>query len=307
MAVTYGFFNSVNGDRKYDADQMSNYFEGLVGDGVLKNVDNELQVVAGSGLTIAVKSGRAIVKNKWLKNNSLHFIEITPDSSYPYIELIVVDYDYSERKVSINTVKGTPASSPTAPSISRTDDRYMLVLASILVPANATSISQSNITDKRATSDCGWVTGLITQLSTDTLNAQWESIYSEYFEAMQENFDDWMQLLVGDLNVSTFIQKYEKVYTQLADGRADVLLDMTGYTFNTSDIVNVYFNGLKAKQSEYFIGINGSNYYVVTTESHIKGTEILIEVLKSKVGFNAIVGSDEYNLAGSDNNLLSGT
>lgn len=307
MAVTYGFFNSVNGDRKYDADQMSNYFEGLVGDGVLKNVDNELQVVASSGLTIAVKSGRAIVKNKWLKNNSLHFIEITPDSSYPYIELIVVDYDYSERKVSINTVKGTPASSPTAPSISRTDDRYMLVLASILVPANASTISQSNITDKRASSDCGWVTGLITQLSTDTLNAQWESIYSEYFEAMQENFDDWMQLLVGDLNVSTFIQKYEKVYTQLADGRADVLLDMTGYTFNSSDIVNVYFNGLKAKQSEYFIGINGSNYYVVTTESHIKGTEILIEVLKSKVGFNAIVGSDQYNLAGSDNNLLSGT
>ena len=307
MAVTYGFFNSVDGDRKYDADQMSNYFEGLVGDGVLKNVDNELQVVASSGLTIAVKSGRAIIKNKWLKNNSLHFIEITPDSSYPYIELIVIDYDYSERKVSINTVKGTPASSPVAPSITRTDDRYMLVLASILVPANASAISQSNITDKRATSDCGWVTGLITQLSTDTLNAQWESIYSEYFEAMQENFDDWMQLLVGDLNVSTFIQKYEKVYTQPADGRADVLLDMTGYTFNTSDIVNVYFNGLKAKQSEYFIGINGSSYYVVTTESHIKGTEILIEVLKSKVGFNAIVGSDEINLAGSDNNLLSGT
>ena len=307
MAVTYGFFNSVNGDRKYDADQMSNYFEGLVGDGVLKNVDNELQVVANSGLNIAVKSGRAIVKNKWLKNNSLYFIEITPDSSYPYIELIVVDYDYSERKVSINTVKGTPASSPVAPSITRTDDRYMLVLASILVPANATSISQSNITDKRATSDCGWVTGLITQLSTDTLNAQWESIYSEYFEVMQENFDDWMQLLVGDLNVSTFIQKYEKVYTQPADGRADVLLDMTGYTFNTSDIVNVYFNGLKAKQSEYFIGINGSSYYVVTTESHFIGTEILIEVLKSKVGFNAIVGSDQYNLAGSDNNLLSGT
>lgn len=32
MAVTYGFFNSVNGDRKYNADQMSSYFEGLVTD-----------------------------------------------------------------------------------------------------------------------------------------------------------------------------------------------------------------------------------------------------------------------------------
>lgn len=307
MAVTYGFFNSVDGDRKYDADQMSNYFEGLVGDGVLKNVDNELQVVASSGLTIAVKSGRAIIKNKWIKNNSLHFIEITPDSSYPYIELIVIDYDYSERKVSINTVKGTPASSPVAPSITRTDDRYMLVLASILVPANASAISQSNITDKRATSDCGWVTGLIDQLSTDTLNAQWNSIYEEYFAAMQQNFDDWMQLLVGDLNVSTFVQKYEKTYTLLSDGTAEIILDMTGYSPNSSDIVNVYINGLKAKQSEFIVGIHNNNYYVLTTESHIKGTEIIIEVLKSKVGFNLIVGSDEYNLAGSDNNLLSGT
>ena len=39
MAVTYGFFNAIQQndgsyDRTYNADQMSTYFEGLVGDGV---------------------------------------------------------------------------------------------------------------------------------------------------------------------------------------------------------------------------------------------------------------------------------
>ena len=29
MAITYGFFNSVDGDRKYNAEQMSTYFDGL--------------------------------------------------------------------------------------------------------------------------------------------------------------------------------------------------------------------------------------------------------------------------------------
>ena len=34
MAVSYGFFNSISGDRSYNADQMSAYFEGLVLDGL---------------------------------------------------------------------------------------------------------------------------------------------------------------------------------------------------------------------------------------------------------------------------------
>ena len=51
MAVTYGFFNSVlvNGmqDRRYNADQMSTYFKGLISDGVYQNVGGGLQVRAG--------------------------------------------------------------------------------------------------------------------------------------------------------------------------------------------------------------------------------------------------------------------
>lgn len=34
MAVKYGFFDSVNGDRKYSADDISNYFLKLISNGV---------------------------------------------------------------------------------------------------------------------------------------------------------------------------------------------------------------------------------------------------------------------------------
>ena len=35
--IKTGFFNSINGDRGYNADDMSDYFKGLLTDGVFKN------------------------------------------------------------------------------------------------------------------------------------------------------------------------------------------------------------------------------------------------------------------------------
>ena len=37
MAVTYGFYNSSNGDRKYNALQFSRLFEGIIRDGGFLN------------------------------------------------------------------------------------------------------------------------------------------------------------------------------------------------------------------------------------------------------------------------------
>lgn len=34
MAFTFGFYNSLNGDRKYNAEQVSSIFDGLISDGV---------------------------------------------------------------------------------------------------------------------------------------------------------------------------------------------------------------------------------------------------------------------------------
>ena len=38
MSVSSGFFNSLNGDRKYNAAQMSAIFDGLIIDGVFASI-----------------------------------------------------------------------------------------------------------------------------------------------------------------------------------------------------------------------------------------------------------------------------
>ena len=74
MAITYGFFNSMGGDRTYNADQMSEYFSGLISDGVFENVGDALQVIPGDGMTAKVKTGRAIIKCKWLENDAKNLV-----------------------------------------------------------------------------------------------------------------------------------------------------------------------------------------------------------------------------------------
>lgn len=275
MAITYGFFNSVNGDRKYNADQMSNYFEGLVSDGVYNGVGNSMVVQASSGMNITVGSGRAIIGSKWIKNDSAYTLTVT--GSHPTLNrytAVVIKLDKVNRNISITTIDGTPASAPTKPTISDSQTVMYLVLAYVYVGAAVTSISQSNITDTRTDSTvCGWVTGLIEQVDTSTLYLQW-----------QEAFDTWFDDLTQELNVDTYIQEYYKRVV-LSSGQSTVIpLDMSGYTYSSSDIFFVYINGLAgAPDVDYYLDTSGS-----TPELHPSvyktGTEIEIKVLKSKIG-----------------------
>ena len=48
MALTYGFYSSTNGDRKYSADQFGSLFEGIITNGVFMGIGKALEVTAGN-------------------------------------------------------------------------------------------------------------------------------------------------------------------------------------------------------------------------------------------------------------------
>ena len=105
MALNYGYFNSVGGDRKYDAETMSSYFSGIISKGVLQNYANKFQVLAGSGMTVRVSTGKAYFTNgQWVENDAI--INLTLDISSSLlsrIDRIVLRRDNSDsaRNVSI--------------------------------------------------------------------------------------------------------------------------------------------------------------------------------------------------------------
>lgn len=158
--VTYGFFNSVNGDRKYDADQMTDFYNGIVTEGVFQHIDNGLEVTGGvasdNTLIVNIDSGRAIIQNRWLKNTTSYVLNLSaPDQVYSRIDAIVARLNMDNRLITFEVKTGTPSSSPAAPSLTRTSSVYEICLAYATIPANTTTAPI--ITDKRSDSSvCGW-------------------------------------------------------------------------------------------------------------------------------------------------------
>lgn len=281
MAVTYGFFNSINGDRTYDADQMSEYFDGLVSNGVYESVGGALQVLAGSGMTVEVQSGRGLINCKWLNNNSVLTLNLTPANAIlNRYTAIVLRLDIVNRLMTITTKDGENASSPVKPAMQNDASMVELCLAYVYVGAGVSSISQSNIEDMRGSNLCSWVTGLIQQVDTSQLFLQWQTAYAEQYEA----FEEWFATLTEELKINTYIERYNKRVI-LESGVSNVIpLDMTGYTYDSDDVINVYINGLFAAATHDYTIDTTATPVEIQPNATAADTEIYIEIFKSVIG-----------------------
>ena len=60
MALSCGFYNSLDHDRKYNAEQFGSIFDGVIHDGVYMNIGGTMMVKAtGADMTVNIQTGRA--------------------------------------------------------------------------------------------------------------------------------------------------------------------------------------------------------------------------------------------------------
>ena len=185
MAITSGFFNSVDGDRKYTPEDFGHFLHGLISSGVYAESSSSLQVLATDGMTVEVQPGRAMLDFHWLNNDGPLLLPLAKGGSQDRIDAIVAYVDMGARVCDIKVKQGTPAAAPKAPTMERSDVLKEYMLAKVYVTKLSTSITQTAITDTRAdTTVCGWVTGLIKQVDTSTLFKQWQTAYEEAYEEL---------------------------------------------------------------------------------------------------------------------------
>ena len=172
MAVSSGFFNSQNGDRKYNAEQMSSIFDGILIDGVYSTIGTCFKVTASTGNTVNVGIGRAWFNHAWIYNDAA--LPITLEDSDILLnryDAIVIEINHSlnVRAGSIKVVKGTPSSSPQKPALTKNDQVNQYPLCYILRTAESTSISSGNIENTVGTDECPYastdVAGLTEQIN----------------------------------------------------------------------------------------------------------------------------------------------
>lgn len=140
------------------------------------SAEEDYTVTPGGGYTVKVSGGRAWVHPAKYVGYSI--IKQEPDTltlpladaQRPRIDRVVLRYDAAARKSYLLVLEGTPASTPTAPAISRTNLLYDLCLAQITRPAGSTAITAGNITDTRLDESlCGVMSDSVTRIPTDQL------------------------------------------------------------------------------------------------------------------------------------------
>ena len=302
-----GFFNSVNGDRKYDADDISNYFLKLISNGVFATPANSLQVQAVSGMKIKVTPGWAFVNCKWLRLDTDYYITLDKsDTQYNRLDRIVVRLDPSDsvRSVTIAVKKGT-ASSPTkiVPLTRVTNGIWELSLAQVWVFANSTEIKQSAIVDERANTDvCGWVTGLINQIDTTNLFAQYDATFKEFMEDLKSKsptgggtttvttqLESSDEQLIGNVVKTTLAKFIPMLFGYTCETMYDwdyfpgylngYGISREVYDINNGDVVMIWHNGkLLMNKEDYFLTGGDPKFWRVVDEQKRYGGQLTIQV-----------------------------
>lgn len=186
MSLSCGFYNSVNHDRKYDAIQISHIFDGIIEDGVYMSIGDQLNVKAGSGMTITVGTGRAWFNHTWTLNDSLLPVEIPlSEVILNRIDAVVLEVNAEEtvRGNTIKVVKGEPATNPSIPTMVNTSTVHQYPLAYISVKAGTTEIRQADITSMIGKETTPYVTGILDTINIENMVAQWKDQWQAFFEA----------------------------------------------------------------------------------------------------------------------------
>lgn len=192
MALRYGFFNSINGDRKYDALDMSSIFDGIIEDGVFATIGKIFAVTPGEGLQVIVDTGKAWFNHTWTSNDAKIPMDIdAADITLDRYDAVVLEVNNTEsiRANSIKIIKGTAASDPQKPDMVSTDLIHQYPLAYVRVVHGATEIQNMYIELTVGKEPCPFVRGPLETVPIDALFAQWESEFDYWFANVKTNLE----------------------------------------------------------------------------------------------------------------------
>lgn len=262
MAVTSGFFNSLNHDRRYSAEQFGSMFDGLIHDGVYMNIGDRFEVKALEGNSVTVGIGHAWFNRSWIQNDALYTIDCgVSEILLDRWDAIVLDIDHTDatRLNTIQLIKGASSSEPVKPTLIKSEGHNQYPLCYIYRKSGSETITQADITNMIGTSECPFVTGIVQSLNLDLfvgqLTSQWNNWFDKATDANTNQMTQWISetqtdvliwfnnlqaMLEGDVavNLSNRILDLEKrfdilaeekaVYVSIDDNEGDPLIDSFG-------------------------------------------------------------------------------
>ena len=297
MSVTYGFYNSLNGDRKYNAEQVSSLFDGLIIDGVFASIGTAFAVKATTGITVNVGIGKAWFNHTWTLNDSILPLE-APEAEVllDRIDAVVLEVDATEsvRANSIKFVKGTPSSAPSNPTLTNEGTVHQYPLCYIYRKFGSSAITQADITNMVGTESTPFVTAILQTISLDELLGQWQSELDQFVDARQDEVDQWIASEESD-----FTEWFNQMKDQLGEDAAGNLQNQ----INKDEIKRILLVGFEDGTKEFsedgtVITSTASDGRILT-KTFTNGFLTMTSVLKSAAGAEVARAVKTFNADGS--------
>ena len=219
-------------DRQYSADEFAEYFRRLLTNGIFNGGTN-LQVSHVQDLTVNVNDGFAWIEGYMYKVDGGVNLELdlgSPDNDRIDRVVLQLNTEMDVRAIKAMVKKGTPATEPEPPALTREGDIYELSLAQIYVEQDAENITDDDITDERLDENvCGQVNSLI-QVETSQFQNEWDDWAdlkfrydtSEFPQEWKDWFEDQQTEGYFLLDDEAHINKHQAL-NQRVDERNEVL------------------------------------------------------------------------------------
>ena len=248
MSITSGFFDAVETssgvyDRVYNAADFAHYFSLFIGNGVYPDPSTGLQVKANAvpNMGVSISAGNGWINGYYITLDAAESRSITTaNATLSRIDSVVIGLNYTTRSITLYVKTGAPSANPIAPALTRNTSTWELELAQILVAAGAANITQSAITDMRSNkSRCGIVTGVIDQIDTTGLFAQYTAAFNEWFTGVKETLTtDVAANLQDQINTNKSL-------------KLELTLSASGWSNNQQTLIN---SNLIASGYTYIVG-----------------------------------------------------
>lgn len=219
-------------DRAVSSEVLRKVYTSLYTNGVIPYTDFGMcEVRTVSGMKVSVDVGVVIISGAIKYFDQV--TELTLDAanaSNPRRDTVVAEFNASQsvRDITLKVVKGTPASVPQLPTLTRTAEVYQIALANIYVGAGVTAITSNKISDARWDDTRGGVaTQRVNPAPLEEMMERYETIANEYTTEQQTAFNTWFsniqESLSGDVaaQLADRIQQVENAVNGINNGFLD--------------------------------------------------------------------------------------
>lgn len=276
---TFGFYNAMKHDRRYNAEEVSSMFDGIILDGIYMHVGNRFIVKSKEELddTVVVGSGRAWFNHTWSLNDSdMAMKGPKSDVVKNRIDAIVIDVDTRDlqRKNQLLWVTGpiTGSNDGQRPTLINAEGHYQYPLCYINRRASSKVIHQADITNMVGTSSAPFVTGVLQGMDIDDLVAQWADQWHRFVVRYQEETVEWRDQKQKEINayitewknqMDSFTTTEQKRFLEWVRALEEVLDENTA-----GHLYNMIVSSTDTEFNHYY-GLVNSNTIINADGNHI--------------------------------------